>query len=58
MSGVKKGLTSESAPLSAPGHVNETYSWHRLWTTKLQTEILKKKKHLFLLMIKNILITI
>ena len=32
-------LTSESAPLSAPGHVKVTYSWHRLWTTKLQTEI-------------------
>lgn len=30
-------LTSESAPLSAPGHVKETYSWHRLWTTKLHT---------------------
>jgi hypothetical protein len=23
--------------LSTPGQVNETYSWHRLWTTKLQT---------------------
>lgn len=30
-------LTSESAPLSAPGHVNVTYSWHRLCTTKLHT---------------------
>jgi hypothetical protein len=35
-------LTSESAPLSAPGHVNETNSWHLLWTTKLQTEINEK----------------
>jgi hypothetical protein len=31
-------LTSESAPLSAPGHLNETYSWHRLWTTNEHTE--------------------
>lgn len=31
-------LTSESGPLSAPGHVKETNSWHLLWTTKLQTE--------------------
>lgn len=30
-------LTSESAPLSAPGHVNVTYSWHLLCTTKLHT---------------------
>lgn len=30
-------LTSESAPLSAPGQVNVTYSWHLLWTTKLHT---------------------
>lgn len=36
-------LTSESAPLSAPGQVNVTYSWHRLWTTKLHTA--KKKTH-------------
>lgn len=26
-------ITSESAPLSAPGHTNETNSWQRLWTT-------------------------
>lgn len=31
-------LTSESGPLSAPGQVNETNSWHRLCTTKLHTE--------------------
>lgn len=30
-------LTSESAPLSAPGHLNVTYSWQRLCTTKEQT---------------------
>lgn len=30
-------LTSESAPLSAPGHLNVTYSWHLLWTTNEQT---------------------
>lgn len=30
-------LTSESAPLSTPGQVNVTNSWHLLWTTKLQT---------------------
>lgn len=30
-------LTSESAPLSAPGHLNVTYSWHRLCTTNEQT---------------------
>lgn len=36
-------LTSESAPLSAPGHVKVTYSWHRLWTTKLQTETQAKR---------------
>jgi hypothetical protein len=31
-------LTSESGPLSAPGHVKETNSWQRLCTTKLHTE--------------------
>lgn len=36
---VSRILTSESAPLSAPGQVKVTYSWHRLWTTKLQTGI-------------------
>lgn len=30
-------LTSESTPLSAPGHLNVTYSWQRLWTTNEQT---------------------
>lgn len=30
-------LTSESAPLSAPGHLKVTYSWHRLCTTNEQT---------------------
>jgi hypothetical protein len=33
----KNILTSESAPLSAPGHLNVTYSWHRLCTTNEQT---------------------
>lgn len=33
----RKTLTSESAPLSAPGHLNVTYSWHRLCTTNEQT---------------------
>lgn len=37
-------LTSESGPLSAPGHVNETYSWQRLWTTKLQTATTRNGK--------------
>lgn len=45
-------LTSESGPLSAPGQVNETYSWQRLWTTKLQTE--NEKKKLVVLQIKFI----
>lgn len=31
-------LTSESAPLSAPGHLKVTYSWHLLWTTNEQTK--------------------
>jgi len=30
-------LTSESGPLSAPGHWNVTHSWQRLCTTKLHT---------------------
>lgn len=30
-------LTSESAPLSAPGHLKVTYSWHRLCTTNEHT---------------------
>lgn len=34
-------LTSESGPLSAPGHVKETNSWHRLCTTKLHTVKIK-----------------
>lgn len=34
-------LTSESAPLSAPGHLNVTYSWHRLCTTNEHTEKIK-----------------
>jgi len=29
--------TSESGPLSTPGHWNVTNSWHRLWTTNMQT---------------------
>lgn len=33
----KRQLTSESAPLSAPGHLNVTYSWHLLCTTNEQT---------------------
>lgn len=37
-------LTSESAPLSAPGHLNVTYSWHLLCTTNEQTVENKKKK--------------
>ena len=34
-------LTSESAPLSAPGHLNVTNSWQRLCTTKQQAKIKK-----------------
>lgn len=34
----KHSLTSVSGPLSAPGHEKVTNSWHRLWTTKQQTE--------------------
>lgn len=35
---ISSALTSESAPWSTPGQSKLTYSWHRLWTTKLQTE--------------------
>lgn len=35
--GEKLQLTSESAPLSAPGHLKVTYSWHLLCTTNEQT---------------------
>lgn len=37
--GYNDQLTSESAPLSAPGHLNVTYSWQRLCTTNEQTAI-------------------
>lgn len=30
-------LTSGLGPATEPGHVKVTNSWHRLWTTKLQT---------------------
>jgi len=33
----EKNRTSESGPLSTPGHWNVTNSWHRLCTTKLHT---------------------
>ena len=41
----KNQLTSDSMPLSTPGQVKETYSWHRLCTTKLQTVEGKNKKN-------------
>lgn len=36
-------LTSESGPWSTPGHWNDTNSWQRLCTAKLQTEIYKQR---------------
>lgn len=36
-------LTSESAPLSAPGHLKVTYSWHLLCTTNEHTAYLNNK---------------
>ena len=45
-------LTAESGPLSAPGHVNDTNSLHRLCTTKLQTG--KKKGRNEYLIVKKI----
>jgi len=38
-------LTS-SGPVSAPGHLNETYSWHLLCTPKLHTKKKEEKKEI------------